>query len=100
VNIADFTDHQWVTCFQETAEVLLGKSAEELGNMKESDPTQYQKCFEESTFKWFIFKLRVKMEMYNDENRLKTNVVDVREMNYKEYNEKLIKDIKELSMSF
>jgi len=100
VNIADFTDHQWVTCFQETAETLLGKSAEEMGNMKESDPTQYQKCFEESTFKWFVFKLRVKMEMYNDENRLKTNVVDVREMNYKEYNEKLIKDIKELSMSF
>lgn len=25
VNITDFTDHQWVTLFQESAETLLGK---------------------------------------------------------------------------
>lgn len=25
VNIADATEQQWVTCFQETAETLLGK---------------------------------------------------------------------------
>jgi replication factor A1 len=86
VNITDFTDHQWVTCFQEAAETLLGKyinffilfstvpneilnfigrSADELGRLKDSDSTQFQKVFEDATFKWFVFRLRVKMEMYN-----------------------------------
>ena len=40
VNIADFTDHQWVTCFQETAEILLGNSFEfHLTNVKGIETT-------------------------------------------------------------
>ena len=35
-NLADFGDNQWVTCFQETAEVLLGQSAETLGRLREA----------------------------------------------------------------
>lgn len=33
-NLADAGDNQWVTCFQETAEVLLGHSAETLGQLR------------------------------------------------------------------
>lgn len=33
-NLADFGDNQWVTCFQETAEALLGHSAETLGLLR------------------------------------------------------------------
>lgn len=35
-NLADFGDNQWVTFFQETAEVLLGQSAETLGELRET----------------------------------------------------------------
>ena len=35
VNLADFTDNHWVTCFQDTAEQILGKKADELGELKE-----------------------------------------------------------------
>lgn len=35
-NLADFGDNQWVTCFQETAEALLGHSAETLGQLRET----------------------------------------------------------------
>ena len=98
--------------------MLLGKSADELGRLKDSDNGAFQKIFEEATFKWYIFRLRVNMENYNvspdynlnmlilkplftffyeqDENRLKTNVYEAREINFKEYNEKLIREIKEM----
>lgn len=33
--------------------------------MKDDDAAQFQKVFEDSTFKWYVFRLRVKMEMYN-----------------------------------
>jgi hypothetical protein len=36
INIGDFTESNWTTCFQETAEVILGKSSEEVGNLKNS----------------------------------------------------------------
>ena len=32
--MADHTENQWVTCFQESAEALLGVSANELGDWK------------------------------------------------------------------
>ncbi|KAK4019388.1 replication protein A 70 kDa DNA-binding subunit [Daphnia magna] len=99
VNIADATEQQWVTCFQETAETLLGKSADEIGRLKDTDNAEFQKIFEEATFKWYVFRLRVKMEMYNDENRLKTNVYEVKEVNYKEHNERLIRELKEMAIA-
>lgn len=34
MNIADFTESNWATCFQETAESILGINSEELGNLK------------------------------------------------------------------
>lgn len=34
-NLADFGDNQWVTCFQETAEALLGHSAETLAHLRD-----------------------------------------------------------------
>lgn len=35
-NIADFGDNQWVTCFQESAETLLGQNSGYLGQLKDS----------------------------------------------------------------
>lgn len=35
-NIADYGDNQWVTCFQESAEAILGQNAAYLGQLKES----------------------------------------------------------------
>ena len=98
----------------------LGLSAEELGRMKDEDADGYQKAFDDATFKCYIFRLRAKMDTYNvrsallllslietncliftlkDESRLKTNVYEVREINYKDYNEKLLKEIKEMEQA-
>lgn len=64
-SIADFSDHVWVTLFQEQAETLIGKSAQELGTLRDSNPEAFQNALNAVTFKTFTFKLRVKMETYN-----------------------------------
>lgn len=35
-NIADYSDNQWVTCFQESAEAILGQNSAYLGQLKGS----------------------------------------------------------------
>lgn len=35
VNIANFQENQWVTCFQESAEAILGQNTVYLGELKE-----------------------------------------------------------------
>ena len=34
-NVLDHTEHQWVTFFQESAEKILGKSAQEMGDLQQ-----------------------------------------------------------------
>lgn len=97
VNLADTTDNQWVTMFQDQAEAILGVSAQTLGDLRESNNDAFQKVFSESTFKSFNFRLRVKMETYNDESRLKCTAMQVTPLNIKEYNRRLINEIKQMS---
>lgn len=50
MTIADCLEYQWVTCFQETAEFILGQNAAFLGELKEKvSPLAYclfSKCLE------------------------------------------------------
>ena len=62
--MGDASDHQWVTCFQESGELLLGKTSEEVGDLSQ-DQVEFQNLFAEATFKKYLFRLRAKMENYN-----------------------------------
>uniref|UniRef100_A0A3Q2PG01 Replication protein A1 n=1 Tax=Fundulus heteroclitus TaxID=8078 RepID=A0A3Q2PG01_FUNHE len=94
-NLADFGDNQWVTCFQETAEVLLGRRAEELGQLRET--AEFEEVFQKVNFTTHIFKNRVKLETYNDECRVKVTVMEVLPVNHREYSRRLISNIHKLA---
>lgn len=98
-NLTDFSDGQWVTCFGKEAEQLIGATAEDLGemySMQSKEDSRFEDILNDAPFKPFIFRLRTKMEVYNDESRLKTSVMSVAPVNYVEYTQKLLKDIAEL----
>ncbi|KAB7503649.1 Replication protein A DNA-binding subunit [Armadillidium nasatum] len=98
-SLADGTDSVWVTLFQEHAETLLGCTSANLGALREHDENAFQATFSSALFKEYIFKLRVKMESYNDEKRLKTTVVAVTPLNYKDYNKVILNQLKSMGIS-
>lgn len=98
-NLADFGDNQWVTCFQETAEVLLGHSAERLGHLRDTDEEAFDQVIQKASFTTHIFKNRVKLETYNDESRVKVTVLEILPVDRREYSRRLIRNIQELSGS-
>jgi len=96
-NVADSTDNQWVQCFQDEAEKIVGVSAQELGDMQEENPDQYNKAFQNATFQKFNLRLRCKSDNYNDEQRVRHTVMNTSKVsNWAEYNKRLIKEIKEM----
>ncbi|XP_031833471.1 replication protein A 70 [Nomia melanderi] len=97
LSLADWTGHQWATAFSEEAEKMIGITAQELGELKENDNEAFLEKFANATFKSFIFKLRVKMEEFNDEKRLKATCLGVSPVDYKVYNDHLLTQIKELA---
>uniref|UniRef100_A0A8K9UGN5 Replication protein A subunit n=1 Tax=Oncorhynchus mykiss TaxID=8022 RepID=A0A8K9UGN5_ONCMY len=96
-NIADYGDNQWVTCFQESAEAILGQNAAYLGQLKDSNEAAFEEIFQQANFHTFIFRNRVKLETYNDESRIKATVMEVKPVDHKEYSKRLIMNIRKMA---
>ena len=92
--IADFTRSQWVTAFSETAESLIGKSANDLEIIKRENYDEYLEILNNLNLKSYIFKLRSNFETYIDDTHLKTSVLSFSPVKPILYIEKLLKDIK------
>ncbi|XP_055513624.1 replication protein A 70 kDa DNA-binding subunit isoform X2 [Leucoraja erinacea] len=94
VNLADFGENQWVTCFQETGEVILGQNANYLGELKDKNEQAFEEIFQSANFQTYICRIRVKLETYNDESRIKATMMDVKPVDHKEYSKRLIMNIR------
>ncbi|XP_031429075.1 replication protein A 70 kDa DNA-binding subunit isoform X2 [Clupea harengus] len=96
-NIADFGDNQWVTCFQDTAEAILGQNSAYVGQLKDSNEAAFDEIFQQANFNTFVLRNRVKLETYNDESRIKVTVMDAKPVDHKEYSKRLIMSIRKLA---
>lgn len=89
--IEDPSGSTWVSFFNESAEILFdGKTADEIyqaGEGAQSDA--YDSVFHKALYKEYIFKCKVKNELVNEENRLKTSVQSIAPVDY-------VKESKEL----
>ncbi|CAK9153131.1 unnamed protein product [Ilex paraguariensis] len=82
--VQDHTGLTWVTAFQESGEEILGCSAKELYFLKyeEQDEERFSEIIRSCLFSQFLFRLKIKEEMYGDEQRVKITVVKAEKMNY------------------
>lgn len=74
-----------------------GKTSDEIGTMAENDPESLNAFLQTKHFKSFMFKLRSKVETYGDSQRNKITLQKAEPLNYKEYNDYLIKNIQRLT---
>ncbi|KAL9246974.1 hypothetical protein vseg_020451 [Gypsophila vaccaria] len=82
--IQDHTGLTWVTAFQECGEELLGMSAKDLFDLKydKQDDEKFQETVRAALFQKYIFKLKVKEEIFSDEARVKSTVVKAEKVNF------------------
>ena len=70
----DSSGSRYVSFFDETATMLLqGKSADEIAQLKESNPTAFDRHFLRCCFSTYMLKGRIKNEDYNGEQRIKVS---------------------------
>ncbi|XP_047939756.1 replication protein A 70 kDa DNA-binding subunit A [Salvia hispanica] len=86
VQIQDYSGMTWVTAFQEAGEEILGCSAKELYVWKNEmqDDLKFLEVIQNCLFREFILKLKIKEEIYGDEQKLKITVVKADKLNYSE----------------
>ncbi|KAK0166630.1 hypothetical protein PV327_004122 [Microctonus hyperodae] len=97
MNITDWSGNQWVTAFGEEGEKIIGMSAQELGELSENQPDDYNDKFSTVAFNSYIFKIRTRVETYNDEARLKGTIQACEILNYKMFNKHLVQELKKMA---
>jgi replication factor A1 len=84
--VEDDTSTSWVSFFNEQAEQLLGTSADEVYERTftggQHDQDAYDSVFARAAYTEWVFKCRVKNEVYNDEARSKTSVIAIQPVDY------------------
>jgi replication factor A1 len=95
--VGDWTSNRWVTAFSDVAELLLGKTSQEIGELLEHDKEAADNIFNEISFQQKSFKLRTKVETYQDVPKNKITVLSITEPVYKDYNKHLVANIQRLT---
>jgi len=78
MEIADFSGTTWITLFEDAATKLLGKPASEMKLLYEMDRDAYDSFFHQLRFKTYEVRARVRIEVYNDQQRVRWNCQDIR----------------------
>ncbi|XP_031399719.1 replication protein A 70 kDa DNA-binding subunit A-like [Punica granatum] len=83
LQIQDHTGIGWVTAFQEAGEEIMGVSAKEMFQLRaEGEDERFGEILRRVLFTKYVFKLKVKEEMFSDEQRVKSTVVKADLMNF------------------
>ncbi|KAL9314632.1 hypothetical protein ACSQ67_020084 [Phaseolus vulgaris] len=82
--IQDGTGLTWVTAFQEAGEEIMEYSAKDLYLLKheQQDDESFGEIIKSRLFKQFMFRLKIKEELYGDEQKVKITVVKVDKVKY------------------
>jgi len=81
--LTDTTGTTWASAFNEIGEKMLGRTANELAEMKKiGDETGVLEVIHKALFKNYTLKLRCKMETYQETNKVKVSIIDASEVNY------------------
>ncbi|KAM0877103.1 hypothetical protein ACQ4PT_035748 [Festuca glaucescens] len=78
--IQDHTGTTYATAFQEAGEEILGLTAQDLFRIKSEDEVQFAGIIQGVYFQQYLFKLKVKEETFNDEARVKANIVKAQKL--------------------
>lgn len=69
VNIGDSTGGLWVTCFNDQAESMLGKPAQEMYTLKNENEALYNATLNSLVGREYVFRCRAKPSTYNEQDR-------------------------------
>ncbi|KAK7183340.1 hypothetical protein DPSP01_000538 [Paraphaeosphaeria sporulosa] len=102
INVSDHTGQMWLSCFDDTARTIMGMSANDLMKLKndsEENSTQdFNTAMQEGTCRTFNFRVKARMETYNDQPKPRYQVMGISTLNYAQEANKLAQLIKQYDM--
>ncbi|ORY11822.1 hypothetical protein BCR34DRAFT_564723 [Clohesyomyces aquaticus] len=103
VNVADHTGQLWLSCFDDAGRVIVGMPGNDLMDMKDKDEndgtTLFSNALADATCKTFNFRVRAKMETYQDQPKPRYQVQNIYSLNYAQECHKLSQLLKQYDIN-
>ena len=80
--IVDHSGQTYVQLFNEAAEKALGYTADDMKALSEKNKQEFDAVFNNLLFKPYVLKVRVKAETYQDQQKVRCSVMDMKPINY------------------
>ena len=92
VQLADATGSIWVTCFNDTALKIMDNrdAAELIALQTQGNEAEFDAAFDDAAHKWYVFRVRAKMDTYREEVRPQFSVVSATPLDYPKECKRLI----------
>lgn len=97
IQVQDHSGPTWITCFQEGGEELMQHKAKDLFLWSQDEPHRFSEAIQKLTFTKHIFKLKIKEETYQDEQRVKSTLVKVDRLDWVSESKPMLGWIKNLN---
>jgi replication factor A1 len=82
ISVTDHTGSFYLSVFDDAGRILLGKSADELHELRDTDPEAFKEVTENAMCRQYIFRCRAKVETYQDQEKVRTSVSSLTPVNY------------------
>ena len=80
IKVSDYTGEIWFSCFDDVGRMIMGMSADQIMEMKDSEDPNVGEVFQEANCKTWIFRCRAKMDNFQDQQRCDTFQVQWRHL--------------------
>ncbi|KAG9238114.1 replication factor-a protein 1 [Amylocarpus encephaloides] len=100
INASDHTGSIYLNCFDDVGRLIMGMTASQLMDIRENDYESgaEQKAFDDANCKMFNFTCRAKMDNYNDQTRIRNQVLRASPVDFKTEARKLTELIKKYNI--
>ena len=96
VCIMDASGQTWVTMFNDQAKTFLGKSADDMFALNDSNTNAYEKECKSHCWRDVEMRLRIQADTYNEEKRLRVVCSTVKKINYAADSKFLLSEIQDM----
>ncbi|KAF4625804.1 hypothetical protein G7Y89_g12358 [Cudoniella acicularis] len=94
LSVTDHTGQLYLSCFDDVGNLIMGMSADQLVDLKDNDPPAALKAFDDANCKTLVFRCRAKMDTFQDQQRVRYQVLGASPIDFKTEARKLTELIK------
>ncbi|KAJ6007948.1 Replication factor A protein 1 [Penicillium herquei] len=99
VSVSDHTGNLWLTCFDDTGRLIMGRSADDMMQLREDDPTAFSEVFQDANCQTWHFRCRAKIDNFGEQARVRYQVSSAKAINYSEEASRLAEMISSYHLS-